>query len=69
MAKVYKRIMNDMAITVNPMEILRNTTTTPVSWEKTRKLAGSTIDVSLALFWAGAGYDDKAFTKDNNLRG
>lgn len=68
-AKIYKRIMNDMAISTNPMEILRNVTALPVSWDKTRKLTGATVDLSLSIFLDAAGYDDQALTREGQYKG
>jgi len=68
-AKIYKRIMQDMAITTQPMEILRNSFTLPVSWEKTKKLGTATTDLTLSLFLDAAGYDDAALTKEGQYKG
>lgn len=68
-AKIYKRIMQDMAITTQPMEILRNSFTLPVSWEKTKKLGTATTDLTLSLFLDAAGYDDDALTKEGQYKG
>ena len=66
---MYKRIMQDMAITTQPMEILRNAWTLPVSWEKTKKLGTATTDLTLSLFLDAAGYDDDALTKEGQYKG
>lgn len=61
--------MRDLTITSNPLEVIRNSTAAPVSWEKSKKLAESSVDLSLSLFLDAAGYDDKALTKEGNYRG
>ena len=69
--KMYGRIAGDFASYVNPIEIVRNVVnlSAPVSAKKSIKM----LDASAEFFWAsmmlGAGYDDKALTKDGNLRG
>ena len=68
-AKIYIRIMRDLTITSNPMEVLRNATSAPVSWEKGKKLGEASVDLSLSLFLDAAGYDDKALTAEGNYRG
>ena len=71
MKNIYKRIADDFAGNVNPMEILKNIKNSgiPTSINRGYQLLSGTTE----LFWSsllyGAGYDDAALTKQGNFRG
>ena len=69
LAKIYKRITDDFAGNVSPLEITKNVTNMiqPISARKSYKLLESSVE----LFWSGLTYNftDDAVTTQGNLRG
>lgn len=69
--KVYARIMNDVNLQANPVEVIQNAINLgrPVTINKFAKLLNSGTDVFISSLYYTLGDEEQAFTEQGNLRG
>jgi hypothetical protein len=69
--KLYKRVQDDFASNVNPLELIKNIKNAgiPTAINRSYQLLEGTAELALSMMSFAAGYDDAALTKEGNFRG